>query len=47
VAQRIPVTINKPKSEASAAFSEVSNALVKTPTPKTDTLKFFDNVGGK
>ena len=47
VAQRIPVIINRPKSKASAAFSEVSKTLVKTPTPKTDTLKFFNNVGGK
>jgi hypothetical protein len=43
----MPVTISKPKSMASAAFRQVSDALVMTPTPKTDTLKFFNNVGGK
>ena len=47
VAQRMPVTISKPKSMASAAFHEVSKTLIMTPAPKTDTLKFFDNVGGK
>jgi hypothetical protein len=43
----MPVTISKPKSMAANAFREVSTTLVMTPTPKTDTLKFFDNVGGK
>ena len=47
VAQRMPVTISKPKSLASAAFRQVSDTLVMTPTPKTDTLKFFNNVGEK
>jgi flagellar biosynthesis protein FlhG len=47
VAQRMPVTISKPKSMASAAFHEVSKTLIMTPTSKTDTLKFFDSVGVK
>ncbi len=47
VATRTPVAIGQPNSAASTAFREVSKLLIKTPIPKTDKLKFFDNVGGK
>jgi flagellar biosynthesis protein FlhG len=47
IAQRKPVTIDKPNASVSASFREVTKTLLKLPIMKTDRLKFFDNVGGK
>lgn len=47
VAQRKPVTIDKPNALVSSSFREVAKTLIKVPIVKTNNLKFFDNVGGK
>jgi flagellar biosynthesis protein FlhG len=47
VAQRKPVTIDKPNALVSASFREVAKTLLKVPVVKTDSLKFFGNIGEK
>tara|TARA_B100001564_G_C20527159_1_gene617927 strand:- start:2 stop:790 length:789 start_codon:yes stop_codon:yes gene_type:complete len=46
VAQRRPVTIEKPDAFASASFRDFAKTLLRVPIVKTDSIKFFDNVGG-
>ncbi len=47
VAQRKPITIGRPDALVSTSFRDVAKNLLKVPLTKTDSLKFFDNAGGK
>ena len=47
IAQRKPVTIERPNALVSASFRDFAKSLLKVPIVKSDNIKFFDNVGGK
>ena len=47
IAQRKPVTIERPNSLVAASFRDFTKSLSRVPIVKSDNIKFFDNVGGK
>ena len=45
VAQRKPITIEKPNSPVSGCFKEAAKTLVNLPIQRSSSLKFFGNGG--
>ena len=47
IANRRPVTVDKPKASVSVSFNKVAERLLKLPVTVNEGLKFFDKAGGK